>query len=59
MQEAEKLKSDALLTRSRCFCYCTGKIPASLAKAVSESLSIPTIGIGAGGACDRTGIGNA
>ena len=28
------------------------KIPASLAKEVSESIQIPTIGIGAGGSCD-------
>ena len=51
--EAEKLKRDALmLQEAGCFAIVLEKIPASLAKEVSESLSIPTIGIGAGGNCD-------
>lgn len=52
-QEAEKLKKDArLLEEVGCFAIVLEKIPATLAKQVSESLSIPTIGIGAGGHCD-------
>ena len=52
-EEAEKLKKDALLLEEAgCFAIVLEKIPASLAKDVSESLHIPTIGIGAGGACD-------
>lgn len=48
-EEAEKLKSDALLLQEiGCFAMVLEKIPAHLGKAVSESLSIPTIGIGAG-----------
>lgn len=51
--EAEKLKKDAiLLQEAGCFAIVLEKIPASLAKEVSESLHIPTIGIGAGGHCD-------
>lgn len=51
--EAEKLKKDALLLQEAgCFAIVLEKIPASLAKTVSESLTIPTIGIGAGGDCD-------
>lgn len=51
--EAEKLKKDALLLQEAgCFAIVLEKIPANLAKIVSESLHIPTIGIGAGGHCD-------
>ncbi|RFM27692.1 3-methyl-2-oxobutanoate hydroxymethyltransferase [Deminuibacter soli] len=51
--EAEKLKKDALLLQEAgCFGVVLEKIPAALAKEVSESLSIPTIGIGAGPYCD-------
>ena len=47
--EAEKLKKDArLLEEAGCFGLVLEKIPAVLAKEVSESLQIPTIGIGAG-----------
>lgn len=48
-EEAEKLKSDALaLQEMGCFAIVLEKIPAKLAKEVSESLIIPTIGIGGG-----------
>ena len=51
--EAAKLKSDALkLEEAGCFALVLEKIPAELAKEVSESLTIPTIGIGAGKYCD-------
>ncbi len=51
--EAEKLKRDALLLeKAGCFAIVLEKIPATLAKEVSQSLSIPTIGIGAGPDCD-------
>lgn len=51
--EAEKLKTDALkLQEAGCFAIVLEKIPAQLAKEVSESLEIPTIGIGAGNYCD-------
>ena len=51
--EAAKLKKDAkLLEKAGCFGIVLEKIPASLAKEVSESLKIPTIGIGAGRHCD-------
>ena len=51
--EADKLKRDALLLQEAgCFGMVLEKIPATLAKEVSASLSIPTIGIGAGGNCD-------
>ena len=51
--EAEKLLADAkLLEKAGCFAIVLEKIPAELATNVSESLSIPTIGIGAGNGCD-------
>ena len=51
--EATKLKEDALkLQELGCFAIVLEKIPAALAKEVSESINIPTIGIGAGGSCD-------
>ena len=51
--EAEKLKRDSkILEEAGCFGIVLEKIPALLAKEVTESLSIPTIGIGAGKYCD-------
>lgn len=51
--EALKLKTDALaLQEAGCFAVVLEKIPAKLGKEVSESLIIPTIGIGAGTDCD-------
>ncbi len=48
-QEAEKLMEDAkLLEKLGCFSIVLEKIPAALTKKVSESISIPTIGIGGG-----------
>ncbi|MBK8196086.1 MAG: 3-methyl-2-oxobutanoate hydroxymethyltransferase [Lewinellaceae bacterium] len=47
--EAQKLREDAkLLQQLGCFAIVLEKIPAQLSKEVSESLEIPTIGIGAG-----------
>lgn len=51
--EAEKLLEDArLLEELGAFSVVMEKIPAQLAKKVTESISIPTIGIGAGADCD-------
>src|SRR5689334_4319958 len=51
--EASKLKKDAkLLEKTGCFGVVLEKIPATLAKEVSEGVHIPTIGIGAGKHCD-------
>jgi 3-methyl-2-oxobutanoate hydroxymethyltransferase len=52
-EEANKLRKDAkLLQEAGCFAIVLEKIPAELAREVSESLTIPTIGIGAGMHCD-------
>lgn len=52
-EEADKLKRDAILLQATgCFGIVLEKIPASLAKEVSENLFIPAIGIGAGNGCD-------
>ena len=51
--EAEKLVRDAhLLSDAGCFAIVLEKIPAALAARVTGEISAPTIGIGAGGACD-------
>ncbi|OEK02189.1 3-methyl-2-oxobutanoate hydroxymethyltransferase [Roseivirga sp. 4D4] len=48
-EEAEKLIADAkLLEECGCYAIVLEKIPADLAKRVSEEINIPTIGIGAG-----------
>jgi len=47
--EANKLMEDAqVLEKCGCFGIVLEKIPANLAKKVSKSITIPTIGIGAG-----------
>jgi len=52
-EEAEKLMEDAkMLERIGCFALVLEKIPASLAEKVAKSISIPVIGIGAGGGVD-------
>ena len=52
-EEAEKLVRDAhLLEEAGCFGVVLEKIPASLAERVAKELSIPVIGIGAGGKVD-------
>ena len=51
--EANKLIEDAkMLEEIGCFAMVFEKIPADLAKRVAESVSIPVIGIGAGGGVD-------
>ena len=51
--EAQKLREDALaLQQLGCFGIVLEKIPAQLAKEVTESVTIPIIGIGAGRHCD-------
>lgn len=52
-EEAEQLLKDALeLEKAGVFSIVLEKIPSGLAKKVTESLSVPTIGIGAGPHCD-------
>lgn len=52
-EEAAQLFKDAqMLEEIGCFAVVLEKVPASLAKKVAESLSIPVIGIGAGNGVD-------
>ena len=52
-EEADKLLEDAiLLEKLGCFALVLEKIPAALAEKVAKSISIPVIGIGAGGGVD-------
>jgi 3-methyl-2-oxobutanoate hydroxymethyltransferase len=52
-EEAKRLIEDAhLLQETGCFAIILEKVPASLATRVAEELSIPVIGIGAGGGVD-------
>ncbi len=52
-EEASTLLEDALiLEKAGCFAIVLEKIPAELARRVTETVQIPTIGIGAGPYCD-------
>ncbi|MCA1762100.1 MAG: 3-methyl-2-oxobutanoate hydroxymethyltransferase [Cryomorphaceae bacterium] len=52
-EEAERLLSDAkVLDEIGCFSLVLEKIPAALTEKVSKAVSMPTIGIGAGGKAD-------
>lgn len=52
-EEADKLKTDAkALEEAGVFALVLEKVPAKLAKEISQLLTIPVIGIGAGNECD-------
>ena len=52
-EEAERLRQDAVeLERAGCFAIVLEAIPAAVARRISEAVSVPTIGIGAGVDCD-------
>jgi len=53
VENAERIKREALaLQEAGAFAVVLEMIPAGLAKQISESLTVPTIGIGAGPDCD-------
>ncbi|MFZ3063548.1 MAG: 3-methyl-2-oxobutanoate hydroxymethyltransferase [Actinomycetota bacterium] len=53
IEQAKKLIKDAkILEKAGCFSIVLEKVPAQVAKIVTETVSIPTIGIGAGVFCD-------
>jgi 3-methyl-2-oxobutanoate hydroxymethyltransferase len=50
---AQKLRADArALEAAGCFAVVLEAVPAAVARSVSETLHVPTIGIGAGPGCD-------
>ena len=52
-KEASRLRDDALaLERSGCFAIVLEAVPAAVAARITETLTVPTIGIGAGASCD-------
>ena len=52
-EEATKLMLDAkALAEAGCFCIVLEKVPATLAKEVTDNVPCATIGIGAGSSCD-------
>ncbi len=51
-EAAELLKDASILSDAGVFSIVLEKIPARLAKKVTESIKVPTIGIGAGASCD-------
>jgi len=52
-EEADKLMSDAkLMAEIGCFAVTLEKVPAKLAAEVTQAISVPTIGIGAGNGTD-------
>lgn len=51
-EQLRLMKEAALLESAGCFSLVLEKIPSQLAKKITEKISIPTIGIGAGPYCD-------